>query len=60
MRIFFFGLIADIIYIQGGDIEKATDWIFNNPNASVSDMDVSSSSSAQTPAQTGLPDGGGS
>ncbi|KAH0852112.1 hypothetical protein HID58_094202 [Brassica napus] len=45
---------------SGGDIEKATDWIFNNPNASVSDMDVSSSSSAQTPAQTGLPDGGGS
>ncbi|XP_013587490.1 PREDICTED: ubiquitin carboxyl-terminal hydrolase 14 isoform X2 [Brassica oleracea var. oleracea] len=44
---------------SGGDIEKATDWIFNNPNASVSDMDVSSSSSAQTPAQTGLPDGGG-
>ncbi|KFK39379.1 hypothetical protein AALP_AA3G237200 [Arabis alpina] len=42
-----------------GDIEKATDWIFNNPNASSSDMDVSSSSSAQTPAQSGLPDGGG-
>ena len=60
MESFFFCLITDIIYIQGGDIEKATDWIFNNPNASVSDMDVSSSSSAQTPAQTGLPDGGGS
>ncbi|KAJ4894149.1 Ubiquitin carboxyl-terminal hydrolase 14 [Raphanus sativus] len=45
---------------SGGDIEKATDWIFNNPNASVSDMDVSSSSSAQTPAESGLlPDGGG-
>ncbi|KAJ0264582.1 Ubiquitin carboxyl-terminal hydrolase 14 [Hirschfeldia incana] len=44
---------------SGGDIEKATDWIFNNPNASVSDMEVSSSSSAQTPSQTGLPDGGG-
>ncbi|KAL1197359.1 Ubiquitin carboxyl-terminal hydrolase 14 [Cardamine amara subsp. amara] len=44
---------------SGGDIEKATDWIFNNPNASVSDMDVSSSNSAQTPAQSVLPDGGG-
>ncbi|WZY84140.1 hypothetical protein YC2023_030524 [Brassica napus] len=44
---------------SGGDIEKATDWIFNNPNASISDMDVSSSNSAQTPAQSELPDGGG-
>uniref|UniRef100_A0A1J3F4P4 Ubiquitin carboxyl-terminal hydrolase n=1 Tax=Noccaea caerulescens TaxID=107243 RepID=A0A1J3F4P4_NOCCA len=44
---------------SGGDIEKATDWIFNNPNATVSDMDVSSSNSAETPAQSGLPDGGG-
>jgi len=48
------------VFNQGGDIEKATDWVFNNPNASVSDMDVSSSNSAQTPAQSGLPDGGGS
>ncbi|CAN6997511.1 unnamed protein product [Brassica oleracea var. botrytis] len=44
---------------SGGDIEKATDWIFNNPNASLSDMDVSSSSSALTPAESALPDGGG-
>lgn len=47
---------------QGGDIEKATDWIFSNP--AVSDslyMDAASSmtaSSADTGA--GLPDGGGS
>ncbi|KAF2614461.1 hypothetical protein F2Q70_00010217 [Brassica cretica] len=47
------------VYFKGGDIEKATDWIFNNPNASLSDMDVSSSSSAQTPAESALPDGGG-
>lgn len=47
--------------LQGGDIEKATDWIFNNPDASaVSDMDATTSSTAQTPADAGLTDGGGS
>nr|AAG42755.1 ubiquitin-specific protease 14 [Arabidopsis thaliana] len=58
-----FGFAEDVarkaLKASGGDIEKATDWVFNNPNASVSDMDVSSSNSAQTPAQSGLPDGGG-
>ncbi|EOY12760.1 PREDICTED: ubiquitin carboxyl-terminal hydrolase 14 isoform X1 [Theobroma cacao] len=46
---------------SGGDIEKATDWIFNNPNASASsDMDTTtSSSSVPTPVDAGLPDGGG-
>ncbi|ESR65257.1 ubiquitin carboxyl-terminal hydrolase 14 [Citrus sinensis] len=45
---------------SGGDIEKATDWIFNNPDASTSsDMDAATSSTAQTPADAGLPDGGG-
>ncbi|KAJ6950298.1 ubiquitin carboxyl-terminal hydrolase 14-like [Populus alba x Populus x berolinensis] len=45
---------------SGGDIEKATDWIFNNPDASVSsDMDTSTSSSKHTPDDTELPDGGG-
>lgn len=45
---------------SGGDIEKATDWIFNNPDASTSsDMDATTSSTAQTPADAGLPDGGG-
>lgn len=48
-------------FLQGGDIEKATDWIFNNPDASTSsDMDAATSSTAQTPADAGLPDGGGS
>ncbi|XP_011029388.1 PREDICTED: ubiquitin carboxyl-terminal hydrolase 14-like isoform X1 [Populus euphratica] len=45
---------------SGGDIEKATDWIFNNPDASVSsDMDTSTSSSKPTPDDTELPDGRG-
>ncbi|KAJ6417267.1 hypothetical protein OIU84_003055 [Salix udensis] len=45
---------------SGGDIEKATDWIFNNPDASVSsDMDTSTSSSKPTSDDTELPDGGG-
>ncbi|TXG67169.1 hypothetical protein EZV62_008444 [Acer yangbiense] len=45
---------------SGGDIEKATDWIFNNPDASAtSDMDATTSSTAQTPADAGLTDGGG-
>ncbi|CAK7327525.1 unnamed protein product [Dovyalis caffra] len=45
---------------SGGDIEKATDWIFNNPDASTtSDMDTSTSSSKPTPDDTELPDGGG-
>ncbi|XP_021287815.1 ubiquitin carboxyl-terminal hydrolase 14 isoform X2 [Herrania umbratica] len=46
---------------SGGDIEKATDWIFNNPNTSASsDMDTTTSSgSVPTPVDAGLPDGGG-
>ncbi|XP_021716651.1 ubiquitin carboxyl-terminal hydrolase 14-like isoform X1 [Chenopodium quinoa] len=43
---------------MGGDIEKATDWIFNNPDASsTSDMDTSSSGAAAADAE--LPDGSG-
>ncbi|RVW60250.1 hypothetical protein CK203_097096 [Vitis vinifera] len=42
---------------QGGDIEKATDWIFSNPAAaSSSDMDATASSTPT--ADAGLPDGG--
>ncbi|KAB2068357.1 hypothetical protein ES319_A08G025600v1 [Gossypium barbadense] len=46
---------------SGGDIEKATDWIFNNPNASASSaMDTNASSNGpSTPVDAGLPDGGG-
>ncbi|CAN1154303.1 Ubiquitin carboxyl-terminal hydrolase 14 [Linum perenne] len=43
-----------------GDIEKATDWIFNNPGASgPSDMDTNTSSSTAATANVGLADGGG-
>ncbi|KAE8660267.1 Ubiquitin carboxyl-terminal hydrolase 14 [Hibiscus syriacus] len=48
---------------SGCDIEKATDWIFNNPNAyaAASTMDAdTSSNSTPTPVDAGLPDGGGS
>ncbi|GLT83412.1 hypothetical protein SLE2022_017030 [Rubroshorea leprosula] len=43
-----------------GDIEKATDWIFNNPNASTSpDMDTTTSdNTTPTAVDMGLPDGG--
>ncbi|KAL5548080.1 hypothetical protein UlMin_003311 [Ulmus minor] len=45
---------------SGGDIEKATDWIFSNPDASASsDMDATSNAASTTPAEAGLPDGGG-
>ncbi|TKY66727.1 Ubiquitin carboxyl-terminal hydrolase 14 [Spatholobus suberectus] len=44
---------------SGGDIEKATDWIFNNPDASVSSMDAATSNAASTPNDFDLPDGGG-
>ncbi|PON86677.1 Ubiquitinyl hydrolase [Trema orientale] len=45
---------------SGGDIEKATDWIFNNPDASASsDMDATTSKATSNPADIGLPDGGG-
>ncbi|XP_020534537.1 ubiquitin carboxyl-terminal hydrolase 14 isoform X2 [Jatropha curcas] len=45
---------------SGGDIEKATDWIFSNPDASVSsDMDATTSSNLPNPDDAGLPDGGG-
>ncbi|KAK7848094.1 ubiquitin carboxyl-terminal hydrolase 14-like [Quercus suber] len=45
---------------SGGDIEKATDWIFSNPEASVSsDMDATTSNTTPTRIDAGLPDGGG-
>ncbi|RDY05535.1 Ubiquitin carboxyl-terminal hydrolase 14 [Mucuna pruriens] len=44
---------------SGGDIEKATDWIFSNPNASVSGMDAATSNAASNPNDVNLPDGGG-
>ncbi|KAG5020550.1 hypothetical protein JHK87_016405 [Glycine soja] len=44
---------------SGGDIEKATDWIFNNPDASVSSMDASPSNAESTTNDVNLPDGGG-
>lgn len=44
----------------GGDIEKATDWIFSNPDASsTSDMDTTGSSSAAASVDADLPDGPG-
>ncbi|BFG29347.1 hypothetical protein CerSpe_156210 [Prunus speciosa] len=59
-----FGFQEDVartaLKASGGDIEKATDWIFNNPDASVStDMDATTSENAPTAADAGLPDGGG-
>lgn len=58
-----FGFQEDIaikaLKASGGNIEKATDWIFSNPNASApSDMDATSSG-AECSADGGLPDGGG-
>lgn len=50
----------EIIALQGGDIEKATDWIFSNPNASVSSMDATASNTTSDPNDADLPDGGGS
>lgn len=44
---------------KGGDVEKATEWIFSSPSASTaSDMDVTTSSGAAV--DTLMPDGGGS
>lgn len=44
---------------QGGDVEKATEWIFSSPSASTAaDMDVTTSSGAAV--DTLMPDGGGS
>ncbi|PHT77166.1 Ubiquitin carboxyl-terminal hydrolase 14 [Capsicum annuum] len=43
---------------SGGDVEKATEWIFSNPSAgTASDMDVTASSGAAV--DTLMPDGGG-
>ncbi|KAI4333751.1 hypothetical protein L6164_018520 [Bauhinia variegata] len=44
---------------SGGDIEKATDWIFSNPEASVSSMDATTSDTQPVPSVADLPDGGG-
>lgn len=44
---------------SGGDIEKATDWIFSNPDASVSNMDATASNTASGSNDPDLPDGGG-
>ncbi|KAL0553723.1 hypothetical protein IC582_007627 [Cucumis melo] len=46
---------------SGGDIGKATDWIFNNPEASISsepDCLDATTSSTPTNVDAGLPDGG--
>jgi ubiquitin carboxyl-terminal hydrolase 5/13 len=53
-------ILMEIIALQGGDIEKATDWIFSNPDASVSNMDATASSTTSGPNDADLPDGGGS
>jgi len=46
---------------QGGDIERATDWIFSNPDASSTcDMDTTGSSCAAASVDADLPDGPGS
>ncbi|KAF2314276.1 hypothetical protein GH714_024851 [Hevea brasiliensis] len=51
------GIVYDVRY--GGDIEKATDWIFNDADASVSsDMDAATSSITPTLDDTGLPEEG--
>ncbi|XP_027342647.1 ubiquitin carboxyl-terminal hydrolase 14-like isoform X2 [Abrus precatorius] len=44
---------------SGGDIEKATEWIFSNPDASISSMDATASNSESVPNDANLPDGGG-
>ncbi|KAF7822784.1 Ubiquitin carboxyl-terminal hydrolase 14 [Senna tora] len=44
---------------SGGDIEKATEWIFSNPDASITSMDATSSNITSTPDDASLPDGGG-
>ncbi|KAK4750641.1 hypothetical protein SAY87_004123 [Trapa incisa] len=60
-----FGFKEDIarkaLKASGDDIEKATDWIFSNPDASASsDMDiVATSSSTSNPSNTNLSDGAG-
>lgn len=48
------------LFTQGGDIEKATDWIFSRPGASSTvDMDATPSSTHNV-VDSELPDGGGS
>ncbi|XP_057729312.1 ubiquitin carboxyl-terminal hydrolase 14 [Arachis stenosperma] len=44
---------------SGEDIEKATEWIFSNPDASVSSMDASASNTTSASNDVGLSDGGG-
>ncbi|KAF8024003.1 hypothetical protein BT93_F1260 [Corymbia citriodora subsp. variegata] len=45
---------------SGSDIEKATDWIFSNPDASASsDVIANTSNSTSSSSDAGLPDGGG-
>uniref|UniRef100_A0A0C9RW38 Ubiquitin carboxyl-terminal hydrolase n=1 Tax=Wollemia nobilis TaxID=56998 RepID=A0A0C9RW38_9CONI len=56
-----FGFDADIarkaLRASGGNIERATEWIFSQPETSTA-MDINSSSAASTSDQA-LPDGGG-
>ncbi|XP_065877757.1 ubiquitin carboxyl-terminal hydrolase 14 [Euphorbia lathyris] len=45
---------------SGGDIEKAAEWIFSNPDASASsDTNATTSSTTANPVDSGLSDGGG-
>ncbi|KAM7250829.1 hypothetical protein ACFE04_022712 [Oxalis oulophora] len=59
-----FGFSEDValkaLKATGFDVEKATDWIFNNPQASSpTDMDITASSSNPAQVDGGLPDGEG-
>ncbi|KAF5730612.1 ubiquitin carboxyl-terminal hydrolase 14-like isoform X3 [Tripterygium wilfordii] len=46
---------------SGGDVERATDWIFNNPDATTVSSDMDATTSTTTPASVDntLPDGVG-
>ncbi|KAG9452804.1 hypothetical protein H6P81_005708 [Aristolochia fimbriata] len=59
-----FGFSEDVarkaLKASGGNIEKATDWIFSNPDATnAADVNASSSSNDSGAVESGLPDGGG-
>ncbi|KAK9002409.1 hypothetical protein V6N11_025091 [Hibiscus sabdariffa] len=61
-----FGFQEEIVRMAlratGGSIERATDWIFNNPKscaAAAMGMSIFSNSTPPAPVAAGLPDGGG-
>ena len=54
--------VTDVFVVdQGGDVERAAEWIFNHPEESTAmELDVGAGTQEASSAEASLPDGSGS